>query len=683
MSNIIDVYGREVLDSRGNPTVEVEVLLADGSFGRATVPSGASTGQFEAVEMRDGDKDRYLGKGVSQAVQHVNEEIADALMGLDATNQRDIDAELLDLDGTENKGNLGANAILGASLATAKAAAESTELTLYSYIGGANAHILPTPMMNVLNGGVHADNNVDFQEFMIMPVGADTFKEALRWCAEIYHTLKSVLKEKGYATAVGDEGGFAPNLSSNEEPLQLLVEACQKCGYEPGEQIYFAMDPASTEFYDADKGVYNLAGEGKTFTSEEMVDYWEELTSKYPIISLEDGMAEEDWDGWKLLTERIGARVQLVGDDLFVTNAKRLQKGIDLGVANAILIKVNQIGSLSETLDTIELAKTHGYTCVISHRSGETEDTTIADLSVALNAGQIKTGAPCRTDRVAKYNQLLRIEEELGATAQYAGKDAFYSISKQKAQITQMTQDAQNAQEAQAVQKAQAKRTSKATKREKRVKQTKSTSEEPRASKAKRAKQAKRIDKESKRKASRKSEEKTARNSDKRAKAKEKGSKEKGSKTHKRDSVNHTRRRYVLVACLLVIVVSISFLYPTTRTYYESVRQEQRKEAQAQALNDRNAEIQAQNDYLQTDEGIETQARKSGGYVKDGEEGVVITNSNEEADNSTKLPEQIDINSIHAPKTWYYDILDAIFFVQIQRIWGVYRAPALPLVDSH
>ncbi len=430
MSTIIDVFGREVLDSRGNPTVEVEVCLADGSYGRATVPSGASTGQFEAVELRDGDKDRYLGKGVSKAVEHVNTQIADALMGLDATNQRDVDAELLDLDNTENKGNLGANAILGTSLAAAKAAAESTELTLYSYIGGANAHILPTPMMNVLNGGVHADNNVDFQEFMIMPVGAPTFKEALRWCAEIYHTLKAVLKEKGYSTAVGDEGGFAPNLSSNEEPLKLLVEACKKSGYEPGKQIYFAMDPASTEFYDALNGAYNLEAENKSFSSEEMVDYWEELTEKYPIISLEDGMAEEDWEGWKLLTERIGDRVQLVGDDLFVTNAKRLQKGIDLGVANSILIKVNQIGSLSETLDTIELAKTHGYTCVISHRSGETEDTTIADLSVALNAGQIKTGAPCRTDRVAKYNQLLRIEEELGPVAQYAGKDAFYSISR-------------------------------------------------------------------------------------------------------------------------------------------------------------------------------------------------------------------------------------------------------------
>ena len=428
MSQIVDVYGREVLDSRGNPTVEVEVVLDDGAFGRATVPSGASTGQFEAVELRDGDEDRYCGKGVERAVAHVNEEIADAMVGLDACNQREIDAELLALDGTDNKGKLGANAILGTSLAVAKAAAESCELTLYSYIGGANAHLLPTPMMNVLNGGAHADNNVDFQEFMIMPVGADTFAEALRWCAEIYHTLKGVIKEKGYSTGVGDEGGFAPNLSSNEEPLQLLVEACEKAGYAPGEDIRFAMDPASTEFFDAEKGVYVLAGEGKTFTSEQMVDYWEQLVDKYPIVSLEDGMAEEDWDGWKMLTERIGNRVQLVGDDLFVTNAARLQKGIDMGVANAILIKVNQIGSLTETLDTIELAKTHGYTCVVSHRSGETEDTTIADLSVAVNAGQIKTGAPCRTDRVAKYNQLIRIEEELGSSAYYAGADAFYSI---------------------------------------------------------------------------------------------------------------------------------------------------------------------------------------------------------------------------------------------------------------
>ena len=429
MSVIIDVYGREVLDSRGNPTVEVEVALDDGSFGRATVPSGASTGQFEAVELRDPESSRYLGKGVLTAVDHVNEEIADALIGMDACDQRAIDDELIELDGTPNKGNFGANAILGTSLAVAKAAAESTELTLYSYIGGANAHLLPTPMMNILNGGAHADNTVDFQEFMIMPVGAGTFAEGLRWCAEIYHTLKKVLKDRGYSTGVGDEGGFAPNLKTNEEPLQLIVEACEQAGYTPGEQIRFAMDPASTEYYDVERGKYVLAGEGKEFTSEEMVDYWEQLVDKYPIVSIEDGMAEEDWDGWKLLTDRIGDRVQLVGDDLFVTNPERLAKGIELGVANAILIKLNQIGSLTETLDAIELAKTHGYTCVVSHRSGESEDTTIADLAVAVNSGQIKTGAPCRTDRVAKYNQLIRIEEELGSSARYAGNDAFYSIS--------------------------------------------------------------------------------------------------------------------------------------------------------------------------------------------------------------------------------------------------------------
>ncbi len=430
MSVIIDVYGREVLDSRGNPTVEVEVALDDGSFGRATVPSGASTGQFEAVELRDPESARYLGKGVLTAVDHVNEEIADALIGMEATDQRAIDQTLIELDGTPNKGKLGANAILGASLAVAKAAAESTELTLYSYIGGANAHLLPTPMMNILNGGVHADNSVDFQEFMIMPVGASTFAEGLRWCSEIYHTLKNVLKEKGLSTGVGDEGGFAPDLKTNAEPFELITEACLKAGYTPGEQIRFAMDPASTEFYNPETGMYELKGEGKSFTSEQMVDYWEALVAKYPIVSIEDGMAEEDWDGWKMLTERIGDRVQLVGDDLFVTNAERLQKGIDLGVANAILVKLNQIGSLTETLDTIELAKKNNYTCVVSHRSGESEDTTIADLSVAVNSGQIKTGAPCRTDRIAKYNQLIRIEEELGASADYAGNDAFYSISK-------------------------------------------------------------------------------------------------------------------------------------------------------------------------------------------------------------------------------------------------------------
>ena len=428
MSAIIDVFGREVLDSRGNPTVEVEVVLEDGSFGRAAVPSGASTGAFEAVELRDCDKQRYLGKGTLDAVGHVNEEIADALVGVEAVDQRTIDEIMLELDGTSNKAALGANAILGVSLACAKASAESAALPLYKYIGGVNAHTLPTPMMNILNGGVHADNNVDFQEFMVMPVGASSFAEALRWCAEIYHTLKKVLHDAGLGGGVGDEGGFAPNFSTNEEPLQYLVKACEAAGYKPGEDFMFAMDPASTEFYDADKQKYVLAGEGRELSSDEMVDYWAALVEKYPIISIEDGMAEEDWDGWKKLTERIGDKVQLVGDDLFVTNTERLAKGIELGCANAILVKVNQIGSLSEALDAIEMAKRAGYACVVSHRSGETEDTTIADLAVATNAGQIKTGAPCRSDRVAKYNQLLRIEEELGGDALYAGLSAFYNI---------------------------------------------------------------------------------------------------------------------------------------------------------------------------------------------------------------------------------------------------------------
>ncbi|NHM14297.1 phosphopyruvate hydratase [Xiamenia xianingshaonis] len=430
MSVIIDVFGREVLDSRGNPTVEVEVVLEDGSFGRAAVPSGASTGAFEAVELRDDDKNRYMGKGVLDAVAHVNEEIADALVGLEAEDQRTVDALMIDVDGTDNKANLGANAVLGASLAVARAAAESAELPLYKYVGGVGAHVLPTPMMNILNGGVHADNNVDFQEFMIMPVGAESFAEALRWCAEIYHTLKKVLHDAGLGGGVGDEGGFAPNFKTNEEPLQYIMQACEKAGYRPGSDIMFAMDPASTEFYDAEKGKYVLAGEGRELTSDEMVDYWEALVKKYPIISIEDGMAEEDWDGWKALTDRIGGFVQLVGDDLFVTNSQRLAKGIELGCANAILIKVNQIGSLTETLEAIEMAKQAGYACVMSHRSGETEDTTIADLSVAVNTGQIKTGAPARSDRVAKYNQLLRIEEELGAQSTYAGMKAFYNIKR-------------------------------------------------------------------------------------------------------------------------------------------------------------------------------------------------------------------------------------------------------------
>lgn len=430
MATIIDVFGREILDSRGNPTVEVEVILDDGAMGRAAVPSGASTGAFEAVELRDGDSERYLGKGTLKAVSHVNEDIADALIGMEAEDQREIDAEMIALDGTENKGNFGANAILGASLAVAKAAAESAELPLYKYVGGVNANILPTPMMNILNGGEHADNNVDFQEFMIMPVGAQSFAEALRWCAEIYHTLKKVLHEAGLGGGVGDEGGFAPNFTTNEEPLKYIVEACEKAGYKPGEDIMFAMDPASTEFYDAERGVYVLAGEDRELTSEEMVEYWAALVEKYPIISIEDGMAEEDWDGWKALTDRIGDKVQLVGDDLFVTNPKRLAKGIELGCANAILVKVNQIGSLTEALEAVQMAKQAGYACIMSHRSGETEDVTIADLAVATNAGQIKTGAPCRSDRVAKYNQLLRIEEELDDAGQYAGMKAFYNINR-------------------------------------------------------------------------------------------------------------------------------------------------------------------------------------------------------------------------------------------------------------
>ena len=428
MSNIKSVYGREVLDSRANPTVEVEVTLEDGSFGRAIVPSGASTGEFEAVELRDGDKDVYQGKGVLKAVGHVNNEIRNILIGRDARDQRGCDMAMIAADGTDNKGNFGANAILGASLAIARAAAASAGLSLYEYLGGANGHTLPVPMMNVLNGGVHADNNVDFQEFMIMPVGAPDFKTALRWCSQVYHTLKDVLKKSGHDTGVGDEGGFAPNLKTNAEPLEYLMQAVEKAGFKPGEDFMFAMDPASSEFYNKETGNYELKGEGRTLTSDQMVDYWEELVNKFPIISLEDGLAEEDWEGWEKLTARIGKKVQLVGDDLFVTNTKRLAKGIQVGAANAILIKVNQIGSLTETLEAIEMAKRAGYTAVVSHRSGETEDTTIADLAVATNAGQIKTGAPARTDRVAKYNQLLRIEDKLGDSAEFLGKAAFYNI---------------------------------------------------------------------------------------------------------------------------------------------------------------------------------------------------------------------------------------------------------------
>jgi enolase len=426
MSTIIDVHGREILDSRGNPTVEVEVLLDDGSLGRAAVPSGASTGTREAVELRDGDAGRYLGKGVLNAVEHVESEIADALIGMEATDQRAIDAELIDLDGTPNKGNLGANAMLGTSLAVARAAAESTGLTLYSYIGGANAHVLPTPMMNIMNGGEHADNNVDFQEFMIMPVGAETFAEGLRWCSEIYHTLKKVLHDAGLGGGVGDEGGFAPDLGSNQEAFTYITKAVEQAGFTPGEQVVYAMDPAASEFYDVERGLYVLGGEGgRELTSAQMVDYWADLVKQYPIFSIEDGMAEQDWDGWKALTDRIGDTVQLVGDDIFVTNPAIIAEGIERGVANAVLIKVNQIGTLTETLDAIAMAQCARYNVVVSHRSGETADTFIADLAVAVNARQIKTGAPCRSDRVAKYNQLLRIEEELAASSMFAARTPF------------------------------------------------------------------------------------------------------------------------------------------------------------------------------------------------------------------------------------------------------------------
>ena len=423
------LIAREILDSRGNPTVEADVICESGIMGRASVPSGASTGEYEAVELRDGGG-RYDGKGVQRAIYNIQDVIAPALAGMRVDDQTGVDARMKELDGTPNKAMLGANSILAVSLACARAGAQWHGMSLYRYLGGVGACQMPVPMMNILNGGAHADNNVDFQEFMIMPVGAESFAEALRWCAEIYHTLKKVLHEAGLGGGVGDEGGFAPNFTTNEEPLQYIVKACEAAGYKPGDDIMFAMDPASTEFYNAETGKYELKGEGRELTSAEMVDYWAALVEKYPIISIEDGMAEEDWDGWKQLTDRIGDKVQLVGDDLFVTNSKRLAKGIELGCANAILIKVNQIGSLSETLDAIEMAKQAGYACVMSHRSGETEDTTIADLSVALNTGQIKTGAPCRSDRVAKYNQLLRIEEELDSQAQYAGKNAFYNIKR-------------------------------------------------------------------------------------------------------------------------------------------------------------------------------------------------------------------------------------------------------------
>ena len=430
MAFIEDVIAREVLDSRGNPTVEVEVLLDDGSLGRAIVPSGASTGVHEAVELRDGDKSRYLGKGTLKAVENVNEIIADEIIGWEAFDQVGIDKFLIELDGTPNKGRLGANAILGVSMAVARAAADSVGLPLFQYLGGVNGKTLPTPMMNILNGGSHADNTVDIQEFMIMPVGADTFREALRMGAEVFHSLKSVLKGKGMNTAVGDEGGFAPNLATNEEAIQVIIEAIEKAGYKPGDDVKIAMDVAASEFYDADENVYKLTGEGVTRTSAEMVEYLTSLCDKYPVISIEDGLAEDDWDGWKLLTDTLGDRVQLVGDDLFVTNTARLSEGIAKGIANSILIKVNQIGTLTETFDAIEMAKKAGYTAVVSHRSGETEDTTIADIVVGLNAGQIKTGSLSRTDRIAKYNQLLRLEEILDTGAQYAGNDAFYNIKK-------------------------------------------------------------------------------------------------------------------------------------------------------------------------------------------------------------------------------------------------------------
>jgi enolase len=421
MSSIEHVVGREVLDSRGNPTVEVEVYLASGALGRALVPSGASTGRFEAVELRDGG-DRYGGKGVQGAVDHVNGDIREALVGFDAAEQREVDRQMLDLDGTDDKGRLGANAILGASLAAARAAADELGLPLYRYVGGTNAHVLPVPMLNVLNGGVHADNNVDFQEFMVMPVGAASFREALRWGAETYHVLKRVLHDRGLSTAVGDEGGFAPDLGSSEEALALLVEAIEGAGLTPGDDVALALDVASTELF-AD-GRYTLAGEGRELSPAEMVGLLAELTGKYPIVSIEDGCAEEDWDGWAELTKALGDRLQLVGDDVFVTNVERLRRGIDVGVANSILVKVNQIGTLTETLDTVGLASAAGYTSVMSHRSGETEDSTIADLAVATNCGQIKAGAPARSDRVAKYNQLLRIEDDLGEAAVFRGRSA-------------------------------------------------------------------------------------------------------------------------------------------------------------------------------------------------------------------------------------------------------------------
>ena len=430
---IESVFGREILDSRGNPTIEVEVIVEGGFVGRAAVPSGASTGAFEAVELRDEDKDRYLGKGVQKAVDNINNIIAPEVENMNVFDQIAIDKLMLALDGTPNKAKLGANAILGVSLAVAKAAAEALGLSLYQYIGGVNSKQLPVPMMNIINGGKHADNSVTIQEFMIMPVGAESFKQSLQWCAEVFHNLKKVLKGKGYSTAVGDEGGFAPNLKSDEEAIQVIIEAVEAAGFKPGEQFRIAIDGASTEMYEeakakGEEGKYYFWKIDEMKTREEMVAFWEDLVEKYPVISIEDGLAEDDWEGWKLFTEKIGDKVQLVGDDLFVTNTERLKKGIDMGVANSILIKVNQIGTLTETLEAIEMANRAGYTAVTSHRSGETEDATIADIAVATNSGQIKTGAPSRTDRVAKYNQLLRIEEELGEVAEYPGLDAWFNL---------------------------------------------------------------------------------------------------------------------------------------------------------------------------------------------------------------------------------------------------------------
>lgn len=430
---ITDIYAREILDSRGNPTVEVEVTVEDKYIGRAAVPSGASTGAFEAIELRDGGA-RYMGKGVGKVVDNINNTLAQHLIGVNVLDQRAIDMEMIDLDGTENKSKLGANAILGVSMAVAKAASATLGIPLYQYLGGFNGHIMPTPMMNILNGGEHADNTVDLQEFMIMPVGAKSFKDALKMCAEIYHNLKKVLHNKGMSTSIGDEGGFAPNLASSEEAIQMILDAVVKAGYKPKEDICIALDPAASELYNADTGKYHFPGESKMLgkevvrTSEEMIDYYAELCEKFPIISIEDGLDEEDWKGWKLLTERLGSKIQIVGDDLFVTNTTRLKKGIDLGIANSILIKVNQIGTISETFDAIQMANRAGYTAVISHRSGETEDATIADIAVAANAGQIKTGAPCRSDRVAKYNQLLRIEDDLDNVSDYLGIQSFFNI---------------------------------------------------------------------------------------------------------------------------------------------------------------------------------------------------------------------------------------------------------------